>query len=39
MIGPPVTAAPRGVRFMRRVRSDDHALVWWEFHPRSFTFR
>jgi hypothetical protein len=26
---------PPSVRFARRVRSDDHALVWWEHHPRS----
>jgi len=38
MTAHPVTAAPLGVRFTRRARSDDYALVWWEFHPRSFTF-
>jgi hypothetical protein len=38
-VGPPGDGAATGVRFTRRVRSDDHALVWWEFHPHSFTFR
>ena len=22
-------------KFTRRVRSDDHRLVWWEHHPRA----
>ncbi len=28
----------RGVRFTRRVRSDNHALMWWEFHPRIWAY-
>jgi hypothetical protein len=35
MIGPPTATGLGGVRFTRRVRSDDHAFVWWEHHPRS----
>jgi len=34
-IGEPTGNGLGGVRFTRRVRSDDHAFVWWEFHPRS----
>ena len=33
-IGEPSDGRATGVRFTRRVRSDDHALVWWEHHPR-----
>jgi hypothetical protein len=33
-IGEPTPASLGGVRFTRRVRSDDHALWWWEHHPR-----
>jgi hypothetical protein len=32
--GEPTPASLGGVRFTGRVRSDDHALVWWEHHPR-----
>ena len=35
LIGPPSDGRATGVRFTRRVRSDDHALMWWEHHPRS----
>jgi hypothetical protein len=34
--GNPSPANIAGIRFSRRVRSENHALVWWEFHPRSF---
>jgi hypothetical protein len=34
MTGPPSAPTIGSVRFTRRVRSDDHALVWWEHHPR-----
>ena len=34
-IGEPTPASLGGVRFTRRVRSEDHAFWWWEFHPRS----
>jgi hypothetical protein len=34
VIGPP-TGTWVAPPFTRRVRSDDHAHVWWEHHPRS----
>jgi hypothetical protein len=35
-IGEPSPPGIGGTRFVRRVRSENHAFVWWEFHPRSF---
>jgi hypothetical protein len=35
-IGEPTPPGIGGTKFVRRVRSENHAFVWWEFHPRSF---
>ena len=34
-IGEPSDGRACGVRFTRHIRSDDHALIWWEHHPRA----
>ena len=35
MIGPPGDGRATGTRFKRRVRSVDHAPIWWEHHWRA----
>jgi hypothetical protein len=34
-IGEPSGNGLGGVGFTRRVRSDNHAVWWWEHHPRA----